>query len=97
MSYYFIAQIRINDPEEYQKYLDHAGEVFAKFNGEYLAVDSHPQLLEGNWDYSRSVLIRFDSREDFERWYHSDDYQQILKHRLKAADCDTILVQGMVR
>jgi uncharacterized protein (DUF1330 family) len=94
MSCYFIAQIKINDPEEYQKYIDRAGKIFEKFNGEYLALDNNPTILEGSWDYTRTVLIRFNNHEDFNSWYHSDEYQEILKHRLKAAHCDTILVNG---
>ncbi len=95
MKYYFLAQIRINDEEEYQKYLDQAGHVFSRFNGEYLAVDNAPQLLEGSWDHTRAVLIRFGSKKDFESWYYSEEYQEILKFRLAASDCDTILVQGL--
>ena len=94
MSYYFIAQIRIKDEKEYQKYIDKAGEVFEQYNGTYLAVDNNPLVLEGNWDYTRTVLIQFNSRNDFNAWYYSDDYQEILKHRLKAADCDTIFIKG---
>lgn len=95
MSYYFVAHIRINDAIEYQKYIDKAGEVFKKFNGTYLSVDNEPTLLEGFWDYTRTVLIEFKSKNDFTDWYHSADYQEILKHRLKAADCDTVLLKGL--
>ena len=94
MSCYFIAQIRINDEQEYQEYIDRAGAVFRKYRGEYLAVDNNPKILEGTWDYTRTVLIRFDNRDDFDAWYNSGEYREILKHRLRAADCDTILVQG---
>ena len=94
MSYYFIAQIRINDEVAYQEYLDGAGQVFNKYNGKYLAVDDEPLLLEGDWDYTRTVLIEFRSREDFDAWYRSDAYQEILAFRTAAADCDTILIQG---
>ena len=95
MSYYFIAQIRINDETVYQAYLDEAGEVFKKFNGKYLAVDGEPVLLEGDWDYTRTILIEFKSREDFDAWYNSADYQEILRYRLAASVCDTILVKGL--
>ena len=78
MSYYFIAQIRINDETTYQKYIDGAGEVFKRYNGKYLAVDNEPALLEGSWDYTRTVLIAFERRVDFDAWYGSDDYQRIL-------------------
>jgi len=94
MSYYFVASIRINDKREYQNYLDRAGEIFARYKGTYLAVDNQSEVLEGEWNYQRAVLIRFESRDDFQDWYHSMDYQEILKFRLKAADCDTVLVKG---
>ena len=95
MSYYFVAQIRIKDDIEYQKYIDKAGGIFKKYNGEYLSVDNNPQVLEGEWNYTRTVLIRFNDKNDFDEWYHSTDYQNILQHRLKAADCDTVLVKGL--
>lgn len=95
MAYYFLAQIKINDKSEYQLYLNSTEKVFSKFNGKYLAVDKNPLVLEGDWKYSRSVIIRFETKLDFESWYNSKEYQEILKHRLKAADCDTILVEGL--
>lgn len=89
-----MASIRIKDDLEYQKYVDQTDEIFAKFNGSYLAVDNTPEVVEGSWDYSRAVLIRFDGKEDFKAWYKSDEYQEILKYRLFASDCDTILIRG---
>ena len=47
MSFYFLASIKIRDEAEYQKYLNRSGEIFAKYNGEYLAVDNEPEILEG--------------------------------------------------
>jgi uncharacterized protein (DUF1330 family) len=95
MNYYFFANIRINDPNEYQKYLDKVDEVCEKFNVEYLVVDESPLILEGIWDYTKSVLIKFNSKEDFEKWYFSPEYQKILKYRLHSAKCDSILVKGL--
>jgi uncharacterized protein (DUF1330 family) len=94
MSVYFFASIRINDDLEYEKYLDAADDIFSKYKGSYLAVDGKPEVLEGEWDYSRAVLISFETREDFHAWYRSDEYRGILQHRLSASECDTILIQG---
>jgi len=93
MSSYFVANIRITDEVEYSKYLENVESVFNKFNGEYLAVDSNPTILEGSWEYSRVVLIRFPDKDSLDKWYYSDEYQAILKYRLSAADCDTIIVE----
>ena len=95
MSYYFIANIRIHDLEAYQLYINKVEVVFSKYNGEYLAVDNAPKRLEGEWNYTRTVIVKFESKTNFETWYNSTDYQRILKHRLKAADCDTILVKSL--
>ena len=95
MSCYFIAQIRFHDRDEYAKYLDKADEIFSKYNGKYLAVDNEPKVVEGKWNYDRLVLIEFPGMHDLKKWYDSEEYQNILKHRLKAATCDTVIVQGL--
>jgi len=95
MSYYFVAQIRIHDPKTYQQYLDKVDEVFIKYRGKYLSVENNPVILEGGWNYTRCVLIQFESKEDFEIWYQSADYQEILKYRLASAECDSILIKGL--
>lgn len=94
MSAYFVANIRIHDQQEYDKYLASVDDVFAKFNGKYLAVDDHPSVLEGEWNYTKAVLISFPSEKDLRDWYESEEYRQILKHRLGGAQCDSILVHG---
>ncbi|HVN58832.1 MAG TPA: DUF1330 domain-containing protein [Bacteroidales bacterium] len=95
MKYYFIAQIKIEDPDEYEKYLEGFDEVFSKYDGAFLVIDEHPEVLEGSWNYSKFVIVSFNSREDFNAWYFSEGYQEILKHRLKAAKCDTVLAEGL--
>ena len=95
MSCYFIAYIDIHDNEEYQNYLKDVDEVFAKFNGKYLAVDENPTVLEGEWRYGRAILIQFPNEFEFRRWYESPEYVAIVQHRLKAATCDTLLVKGL--
>jgi uncharacterized protein (DUF1330 family) len=95
MKYYFVAQIRINDPAEYDKYLEGFDEIFSRYKGEYLAIDENPVILEGHWEYTKSVLVKFDSKKDFEDWYYSKDYQKILVHRLNSATCDTLLLEGV--
>ncbi len=91
---YFVANIKIEDETEYNKYLDSVDEVFAKFNGKYLSVDNNPKILEGEWKYTKTVIIQFNNEEEFNNWYYSNEYQSILIHRLKGAVCDTILIKG---
>lgn len=94
MSCYFIAQIKINDQDEYKKYLNDASSIFSKYNGKYLAVDKNPEILEGEWNYSRIVLIKFPNKNELKKWYNSKEYQTILKYRLNAAKCDSIIADS---
>jgi uncharacterized protein (DUF1330 family) len=66
MSVYFMANIRIKDDQDYQRYLDQSEEIFARYKGSYLAVDNEPEVLEGDWNYSRAIIIRFDNKKDFD-------------------------------
>ena len=95
MKHYFVAQIKINDNDEYERYLETFDGIFSKYNGKYLAIDESPTLLEGTWDYTKSVLVEFNTKDEFEAWYYSEEYQQILKYRLRAAKCDSILLEGL--
>lgn len=92
MSCYFIANIKINDEETYRKYLAGARNVFRKFNGKYRVVTETPEVREGKWSYTKVVLIEFPSKKDLDDWYYSDEYQALLKYRLEAAVCDTLVV-----
>ena len=94
MSCYFVARIQIHNPEEYAKYLAACDAVFARYNGRYLAVDPAPVQMEGGPESGRMVLIEFPDEPSFYRWYHSQDYQEILAHRLAGAYCTASLVRG---
>jgi len=94
MSYYFVANIKIHDQNEYNKYLEKIYEVFSRYNGKYLAVDKNPKIIEGDWNYSRIIIIEFNSKSDFNDFYYSKDYQEILKHRLISSECNSLLVKG---
>ena len=94
MACYFIARIRIHDEAEYSRYLAACDEVFARFDGRYLAVDEAPVAMEGDPEEGRMVVIEFPSEAAFHRWYDSPEYQSILQHRLQGAQCAASLVRG---
>jgi uncharacterized protein (DUF1330 family) len=94
MSCYFVAHITIHDRAEYKLYEDGFDEIFARYKGEVVAVDDHPKLLEGEWPYTRVVMIRFPDEQEARRWYDSSAYQQLVRHRLNAATANVVLVHG---
>lgn len=94
MSVYFIALIDIHDRAVYQRYLDGFDAVFERFNGEVLAVDENPTVLEGRWPAARTVVIRFPEEGDLLRWYRSPGYQALARLRATASTGAIAVVCG---
>ncbi|MGD2051694.1 MAG: DUF1330 domain-containing protein [Acidimicrobiia bacterium] len=94
MSCYFIAQIDIHDEAAYAAYLAGYDEVFDRFDGEVLAVDDAVTVLEGEWPFSRTVVIRFPDRASLDRWYRSPEYQALAEHRRRGSIGNIAAVEG---
>ena len=95
MSVYIIANISIHDGDEYEKYQAGFGEIFARYEGELLAVSDEPQIIEGEWPHTRAVVIRFPNADEARRWYSSSEYQEIAKHRRRASKASIIALEGL--
>ena len=95
MKSYFVAQIKIEDTQGFQEYVDGLNKIFDKYSGTYLAVDTDPEVLEGTWVYSRIVMIEFPDEKELKRWYDSEEYQTLVRLRNKAAQCDILVVKGL--
>lgn len=95
MSVYMIAQVTIKNREEYDKYAGLFMGVFEQFEGKVLSVDDDPNVIEGEWTASRSVLLEFPSQAKWEAWVYSPEYQAITEHRKAGADIKTILVKSL--
>ncbi len=94
MAAYFIAHITIRDPEGYQRYLDGFDQIFDDYRGKVLAVDDHPELLEGESNRPRCVVIEFPTMAELKRWYTSPRYQVLAQLRHQASEADIIAVAG---
>jgi uncharacterized protein (DUF1330 family) len=95
MSHYLIAQIDIVDRETYALYGDGFMDIFSRYGGTILAVDEAPQLLEGSWPYTRTVLISFPSAEEAMDWYQSDEYQSLAQHRYASSSANIVMIEGL--
>ena len=95
MTAYLIAQIQIDDREEYGRYEAGFMDIFSQFGGKLLSVDEDPETLEGGWSFTRTVLIEFPAKEDAMAWYDSDAYQALKQHRLAASAANLIMIEGL--
>ena len=74
---YVIAQLKVTNPENYKEYVAKVTEVVKKFGGEYLVRNGEYQVVEGEDNFPRLVIIKFPSYEKALEWYHSDEYKPV--------------------
>jgi uncharacterized protein (DUF1330 family) len=94
MPAYVLGQVTVHDPVEYNKYMAGFMDAFAPFGDRVLVATEEPEVLEGEWPRTRSVVLEFPSMAQARSWYESPKYQAIVKHRFKAAKSNLILVNG---
>jgi uncharacterized protein (DUF1330 family) len=95
MSVYAIAQITIHDRAEYAKYVAGFRALFGNYRGEVLVVEEAPEVLEGEWNCTRTAVIRFEDAAEAHRWYHSPEYQAAAHFRFGAATTNLIFAKGL--
>ena len=70
MPAFFIADIRINDPEGYQAYLAGFMEIFERHGGNLRVVSSAPvEVIEGTWTPSGLVVLEFPTLAQAKAWW----------------------------
>jgi uncharacterized protein (DUF1330 family) len=95
MTVYAIAQLRFTDRPAYDRYQQRFMAVFGHFRGRLLAADERPQVVEGDWDREKVVLMSFPDEAEFRRWSESPQYQSISKDREAGSDSVVLLVKGL--
>jgi uncharacterized protein (DUF1330 family) len=91
---YVIAQIEIHDRAKYREYEKGFGEIFAKYEGEGVGFSEDPTVVEGEWPYTRTVLLRFPSEEALFAWYHSPEYQELAENRWASSTANIVAIPG---
>jgi uncharacterized protein (DUF1330 family) len=79
-----------------QEYIPKALETLAPYNPEILILDENSQVIEGNTDLPRTIVIKFDSRDAAMTWYESAEYRDVRPLRLEATDGFCVLADGFV-
>jgi uncharacterized protein (DUF1330 family) len=95
MSAYVIVDINIVDPVGYEEYKNLASATVEKYGGQYIVRGGRTEVLEGDWDPKRIVVLQFDSIEAVKKWLNSEEYREPRKMRHRTARTNMIVVEGM--
>ena len=95
MSGFAIFNIEVKKPEEYKEYVKKVKPIAEKFGGEYIVRGGETTIVEGNWTYPRTVVIKFPSYEKALEWYNSEEYKPIKQIRLDNSEGTNIIIKGI--
>ena len=82
------------DQEALVEYRRGNTEAVARHGGRFVVRGGEMDLLEGEWDTHRIVVMEFPDMAAARGWYESDDYAPLKALRQSASSTNIILVDG---
>jgi uncharacterized protein (DUF1330 family) len=96
MAAYVIVEIDILDPTGYEEYKKLASAtVEKKYGGKYIVRGGRTEVLEGDWNPKRIVLLEFASAQRAKEWLNCEEYREPRKMRHRTAKTNMIVVEGV--
>ena len=94
MSTYLVVNSTIDDPALLDEYVNAAGATLGIVPLKVLAIDTESKTVEGEPAGPRTVILEFESEDDFHTWYGSPEYQAIIGKRRAATTGFAVLAKG---
>ena len=95
MPAYVIVEIDILDPVGYEEYKNLASATVEKHGGKYIARGGRTEVLEGDWNPKRIVLLEFETAQRAKEWLDCEEYREPRKMRHRTAKTNMIVVEGV--
>ncbi len=95
MSAYIIAEVKVHDAELYETYRSQVQPTLEKYGGRFLVRGGRTELLEGDWNPPRLVVLEFPSADDARAWWSSSEYAEPKSLRQRSAVTQMILAEGI--
>lgn len=95
MSAYIIVDVKVHDAKLYEEYKGQVQPTLDQYNGRFVVRGGDPELLEGDWNPSRLVVLEFPSTEDARAWWSSEEYAEPKALRQRSAVTRMVLVKGI--
>ncbi len=95
MAVYVIVNTVARNPEEYEKYKAQAGPMVEKYGGKVLARGGALEVMEGDWNPARLVLLEFPGRQAFLNFAQSPECAPVAEIRHANPHTGMMLVEGV--
>jgi uncharacterized protein (DUF1330 family) len=94
MAAYVIANVDVTDPTSFAEYRALVPATIEAYGGRYLVRGGAHQVVEGDWQPKRVVVLEFPTLADARRWYDSEEYRRPKAIRFRCARTDVVFVEG---
>jgi uncharacterized protein (DUF1330 family) len=91
---YMVVDAKSTDPERMAEYRRLSTIAVEKFGGRFLVRGAAYEILEGQWQPQRLVVIEFESMEKAKAFYDSPEYVAARQARAGVSSFDMVLVEG---
>ena len=83
------------DQQKLVEYRERNTDVVAAHGGRFIVRGGRHEVLEGEWNPQRLVIIEFPDMQAARAWHDSDDYAPLIELRQSASDTDIVVVEGV--
>jgi uncharacterized protein (DUF1330 family) len=95
MSVYMIVEAKeVMDKQKYGEYISKVPRTIEQFGGRYLARGGKVEVIAGDWNPARLIIVEFDSMDKFQAWWHSPDYRKVALLREQGAKTNAVVIEG---
>ncbi len=95
MTAYAIVRVTVTDPERYAAYMALSPGAIEAYGGRFVARGGATEVLEGEPEDRRIVLVEFPSMEAARTFYDSPEYREARAARDGAAVMEMLIVEGV--
>ena len=95
MPSYVFANVTIKDPARYEDYRRLVTPTLAKYGGRFIVRGGKVEVLEGDWQPNRLVIIEFPSADHARQWWSSPEYTEARLIRQATSEGTLILLEGV--
>jgi uncharacterized protein (DUF1330 family) len=95
MSAFVIVEIDVHNPVGYEEYKKRASATVEAHGGKYIVRGGQTEVLEGDWQPKRIVVLEFPSMDRAKEWLNCEEYREPRKMRHATARTNMILVEGV--
>ncbi len=94
MNAYLVLDLSVNDFESFVEYIEKIPIFIQKHGGRYIVQGVEPEIMEGDWNPGRVVIIEFPSKQKAKNFFGDPDAQTLFNIRHKSTTSKLILVEG---